>query len=214
MLKFIPNNSSIMGLTLSNLGLFIATGILLAAVFSFIYLNDFNKKAELDNISNSFTTFVEAMDTKFFENKSRYFFPKKDYDYSISFSTEYISIQTEGFWNSDLISRKTFFIKPLPRLDNPNWTSGKMLHSYLKNNFGNFGNESDPINSSKELDVNNYLNIIRDSANFSYALNPFIVDKNKELYVEKIYVFYDMDGDDSWNKNIDYKSDLIIIYQK
>jgi len=46
MLKFIEDKKGIMGITLSQIGLILATGILLAAVFSIIFLNDWNKKAE------------------------------------------------------------------------------------------------------------------------------------------------------------------------
>ena len=214
MLKFITNKNAIMGLTLSNIALFIATGILLSAVFSFIYLSDFNRKAELDNISNSFTTFVEAMDTKFFENCSKYYFPIKDYQYKISISTEFINVESDGFWNNKIYSRNKFLIKPLPIYNNIDWNSSKTLHNFLKTKFGYSGNESNPINNTKESDVKNYFNDLKDKANLSFALNPFIIDFSKDLFVEKIYIFYNVDSDNFWDKEVDYKKDIIVIYQK
>ena len=53
MSKFIKDNHGIMGLTLSHIGLIIATGILLTAVFSIIFLNDWQRNAELKNIATS-----------------------------------------------------------------------------------------------------------------------------------------------------------------
>ena len=66
MLKFIEDKKGIMGITLSHMGLIVATGVLLSAVFSVIFLNDWNKKADLKNIATGLTTIVEGMDTRFF----------------------------------------------------------------------------------------------------------------------------------------------------
>jgi len=79
MSKFIKNDAGIMGLTLSQIGLIIATGILLTAVFSIIFLNDWQRNAELKNIATSFSTIVEGMDTRFFENTTEFHFPDKTY---------------------------------------------------------------------------------------------------------------------------------------
>jgi len=214
MLRFIPNNKGIMGLTLSHIGLFIATGILLSAVFSFIYLNDYYRKEDLDNIGQSFSTMVEAMDTNFFENKTKFFFPEKDFTYHISISTEYIIVESDGNWNNIVSSKNNFLIKPCLRKNNSNWTSGKELHIFIKDKYGYSGNQTDTIQSDKVKSVKNYLNTIRKKTNLTFALNPLIIDVDKPVFIEKTYVFYDLDDDNLWNKNIDEKQSLILIYQK
>ena len=214
MLKFISNKKGIMGLTMSQIGLFIATGIIISAVFSFIYLSDFNRKEEIDNIGNSFTNYVSAMDSKFFENRSRYFFKDYDFDYKVFLSSEYIVVETDGSWNNVLTSRKTFLKKTLIRHFDPSWKSCEEMHSYLKSNFIYFGNKSKPIGQDKIDDVKEYFDLEQINANYNFAKNPFKIDLSKPVFIEKAYVFYDTDDDKIWEKENDEKEDLILIYQK
>ncbi len=214
MLKFIINKKAIMGLTLSHIGLFIATGIIVSAVFSFIYLNDYNKKAELDNLGNRFKVLVEAMDTKFFENQTRFFFQDLDYDYNVFVSREYITVESSGNWNNILSSKTSFLKKPLIRKNDSLWKSAEEFHNYLHISFESYGNKSYPINHTKIDDVKDYLFSEQVHANFFYSKNPFKLDLKKPVYVEKAYVFYDKDGSTYWEKNTDEKDELILIYQK
>jgi len=212
MLKFIKDEGGIMGITLSQLGLIVASGILLSAVFSFVFLNDWQKKADLKNVATGLTTIVEGMDTRFFENKTMYWFPDKDYQYAASTSTEYIVIKSEGNWDEALSFKERFLIKPWPRVANPKWLSGKELHEYLKAKYLHSGNESDPILSTDMDAVKNDLFTDLEEANKTLALNPIQFDINKPLYIEKIFIHYDKD-DDGWDKTIDEKQDFVIIYQ-
>ena len=130
MLRFIKNSYGIMGLTLSQIGLIIATGILLTAVFSMIFLNDWQRNAELKNIATSFSTTVEGMDTRFFENTTEFHFPDKTYYYNVSISTEYIIVSSEGNQNNKLSIKERFIAKPWPWTTNQTWKTGKELHNY------------------------------------------------------------------------------------
>ena len=214
MLKFISNKKAVMGLTLSHIGLFIATGIIVSAVFSFIYLNDYNKKAELDNLGNSFKVLVEAIDTKFFENQTKFFFQDLDYDYKVFVSTEYITVESNGNWNNILSSKTSFLKKSLIRHNEPLWKSADEFHNHLFVNFECYGNKSCPINLTKIDDVKEYIDSEKFHANYFYSKNPFKLNLNKPVLVEKAYVFYDINGNNYWEKNIDEKDELILIYQK
>lgn len=214
MLKFISNKKGIMGLTLSQIGLFIATGILITAVFSFIYLSDFNRKEEIDNIGNSFTNYVSAMDSKFFENKTNFLFKDYDFDYSVFISTQYISVETDGNWNNVLSSKNAFLKKPLIRDLDPAWKSSQGMHSYLKNNFGYYGNKSKPIEQDKIDDVKSYFELEMLNTEYNYAKKPFEIDLKKPVLVEKVYIYYDTDDNNIWEKEFDEKDDFILIYQK
>ena len=213
MLKFIENKKAIMGLTFTQIGLIIATAILLSAAISLVFLNDWQKKSDLENIASSFSTIIQGMDTRFFENKTMYWFPTKEYDYDITTSTEFIVASSTGEDDEVVSHKERFLIKPWPRSANTKWMSGKELHEYLLTNYSHSGNESDPIPSSEIDNVKDELSIDRDDTNKTLALNPIRFDLNKPIYIEKIYIYYDKD-DDGWNKTIDEKEDFVILYQK
>ena len=212
MLKFLNDRDGIMGITLSQMGLIIATGVLIAAVFSIIFMNDWNKKADLKNIGTGLSTIVEGMDTRFFENTTMYWFPSKDYSYLVSTSTEYIVISSKSNWNEEISFKEQFLIKPWPRIANPKWISGKDLHNYLKVKYEHTGNESDPIRSADIANVKNDLETDKETAEKSFALNPLKLNLEKPVYIEKVFIYYDKD-DDGWDKIIDEKQDFVILYQ-
>lgn len=214
MLKFINDDKGVMALTLSQIGLIIATGIILAAVFSFLYYSEWQRNAELKNIATGFTIMVEGMDTRFFDNTTIYFFPDKDYHYNISVSTEYIIINADGTWDNKLSVKERFLIHPWPRVNDPDWNTGKQLHRYLKNNYGRSGNKSNPINKSDIDSVKNELNTEKEQAEQTLAHNPFYVDKSKPVYIDKVFIHYDTNGDASWVKENDEKQGFLLVYQQ
>ncbi len=183
-------------------------------MFSFLYYNNWQRQAELKNIATGFTIMVEGMDTRFFENTTLYFFPDKDYHYNVSISTEYIIINADGTWDNKLSVKERFLIRPWPRINNPDWNNGEQLHSYLKASYGRSGNKTNPINSFDITSVKNELNIEKEQDEQTLVYNPFYVDKSKPVYIDKIFIYYDTNGDKSWNKQNDENQGFIIIYQK
>jgi len=163
MSKFIKNDAGIMGLTLSQIGLIIVTGILLTAVFSIIFLNDWQRNAELKNIATSFSTIVEGMDTRFFENTTEFHFPDKTYYYNVSISTEYVVVSAEGNQNNKLSIKERFIVKPWPRTSDQTWKTGEELH---------------------KLDKDNAVACI------DLALSPLYIQTNKAVYIEKVVIYY------------------------
>jgi len=199
MSKFIKDNHGIMGLTLSQIGLIIATGILVAAVFSIIFLNDWQRNAELKNIATSFSTIVEGMDTRFFENTTEFHFTEKPYYYNVSISTEYIIVSAEGNQNNKLSIKERFLIQPWPRPSDQTWKTGEELHNYCLNNYSHSGTISDPI-AQADLDE---LNIYKENAGIYLALNPLYLKINKSVYIEKVIIYY----------GTTEKKDFLLIYQ-
>lgn len=199
---FIKNKQAIMGLTLSQIGLIIASAILLSAVFSLVFANDWQRKAELENIATSFSTIVEAMDSRFFENTTSFSFPEKNYYYTISISTEYITISAKGNKDNTLSIKERFLVKPWPQDKSLIWVGGNDLHACLNTTFGNTGYLSDPI---QDVDnVKNYLTTEFESAKNSLVLDPLNIVTTKTVYLDKTCIYYK--GDE--------KQSFIFIYQK
>jgi len=210
MLRFIRDDNGLMGLTLSQIGLVIATGILLAAVFSVVFYNDWQRNAELENIASSFSFVVEGMDTSFFENTTVFCFPDKNYYYNVSVSTEYIVVSSSGFFGSDLSVKERFLVNPWPLINSSSWVGGVGLHIFLKNNYGYSGNVSDPI---QDVDVvKDYLDNLSGGASVSLALNPMYIFTDKIVSIDKAYVYYDDDGDGVWGEG-EEKQGFLFIYQ-
>lgn len=199
MSKFIKDDHGIMGLTLSHIGLIIATGILLTAVFSIIFLNDWQRNAELKNIATSFSTIVEGMDTRFFENTTEFHFPDKTYYYNVSISTEYVIVSAEGNQNNKLSIKERFIVKPWPRTSDQTWKTGEELHNYCLYTYGHSGTILDPIVQA-DLDE---LNIYKENAGIYLVSNPLYFKINKPVYIEKVIIYY----------GIAEKQDFLLIYQ-
>ena len=199
MLKFIKNSQGIMGLTLSHIGLFIATGILLAAVCTLIFYNNWQRTEELRAITQSVSTLIQDMDARFFENTTLFQFPTKNYQYSIELSTEYIVLSAKGYWGNDISVKERFIIHPWPRNRTANWTTGNELHGLLNETYGHNGTKEDPISLMNLTDLEN-----EKKASVSVlALKPLELAVDAPLYVEKISTFDDMGG----------RHDFILMYQ-
>jgi hypothetical protein len=213
MSRFIKNNQAFMSLTFSQIGLIIATGILLSAVFSAVFLNDWHKNSELNNISSHFSTLIEGMDTCFFENKKTYYFPDKDYEYNAFISTEYITLIAKGNWDNIISNKIKIVKKPFICGAESNWSSGEEFHVFLNDTYDKFGNETHPIfkkdiNSVKKMISNDFENM-----SYFYSTNPLEFDIYKPVEIEKIYIFYDNNDDKKWDKTNDEKQSFILIHQ-
>lgn len=220
MSKFISNCDGFIGLTLSQLGLFVAVAILLAASFNFIYMNDWGREEEIETIAGSFSNHLDSMDTYFFENKTSFFFPDKNYDYNVFVSTEYIIIEAESGWfsNNKIRVTKRLFSNVLIRND-AGWKTGDELHEYLFNNHGFHGTYEDPIRdiflfSPTTKLVKDYINIISYYNKKELAENPILIDTNKPVLIEKVYIYYDNNSNGIWESDVDSRDSLLLLYQK
>ena len=220
MSRFIKNDRGIMGLTLSQIGLLIAVGILLAAIFSLVFLNDWNRNAELKNIATSFSSMVENMDVRFFEDTASFSFPNEN-QYNVSISTEYIIVRSQGNLNDVLSVKERFLVRPWPQSKRSPWIGRIGLHNYLKGYLhnddthdwvNNSGNISDPITTDDISFVKNYLFLLQENVNKSLALNPLYIFTNKIVYIDKAIIYYDNNDDGIWNDG-DEKQEFIFIYQ-
>jgi hypothetical protein len=193
------DTNSIMGLTLTQIGLFLATGILLTTVFFLIFSSDWQRTAEIRSCASSFSNLVEDIDSSFFEKTTRFQFPSKNYAYNVKLSTEYIVISAKGFWDTDLFVAERFLIQPWPRLSHQNWTTGEDLHEYLNITYGHRGTKNDSISSVNFTQFSQEQNT---TVSF-YVLYPLEILIREPVFLEKVTIFYDGE------KNHDF----LLVYQ-
>jgi hypothetical protein len=213
MLKFIENKKATMSLIFSQVGIIIVTGILFSAVVSVFFLNDWYKKAEIENIASRFSTIIEEMDARFFEDVKVFYFPDKSYNYNVSLSTEYITVNWPGTFLNILSIKRRFFKKPLLICDCNEWKTGEDFHYFLNDTYGCFGNETNPIMSMDVDSVKNEIKNIFNQSTFSFSMNPLYLDLKKPVYIEQVFVFYDLNDDNRWDKDHDEKQSFVLVYQ-
>jgi len=193
------DTKGIMGLTLTQLGLILATGILLTVVLSLIFSNDWQRTAELQAQASSFSNLLGDIDNSFFEQTSRFQFSHTDYAYSVTISTEYIFMTAKGPWNGDLIVTKKLLTAPWPRLPQQNWTTGEDLYIYLNRTCGHRGTQNDSISSENFTQLYQELN----STESFFASHPLEILITEPVFIEKVTIFYHQ------NK----RHDFLLLYQ-
>lgn len=188
-----------MGFTLTQVGLILATAILLTVVLSFVFSNDWQRTAELQSQASSFSNLLGDIDNSFFEQTSRFQFSHTNYAYSMTISTEYILMTAKGSWNSDLIVTKKLLTPPWPRLPQQNWTTGEDLHTYLNRTCGHRGTQNDSISSENFTQLYQELN---NTVSF-FASHPLEILIKEPIFIEKVTIFYDQTK----------RHDFLILYQ-
>jgi len=188
-----------MGLTLSQVGLFLATGILLTVVVSLVFSSEWQRTAELESQASSFSNLLYDIENSFFERTSEFRFSQEDYSYDVRISTEYLAISAEEVWESNLIVIKKLLTFPWPRSPAQNWMTGQDLHAYLNLTFGHWGTEKDSISVEN---VTTFCRELNNSTSF-FAFHPLEIQIDQPVYVEKVTIFYDRTR----------RYDLILIYQ-
>lgn len=187
MLRCRKDTTGVIELTLSYIGLILASAILLTVVFSVVFSNDWHRTAELQSLTSDFSNLLLDLQNLFFESENFYQFPQKNYQYHVYLSTQYIAISAEGSWGTNLFITKRFPIGPWPRLSTQNWTTGTELHSYLNETYGHQGVYDDPISAEN---FTGFLNEYNTTATY-FALHPYEIQLRKPVILEKICVYYD-----------------------
>jgi len=204
-----------MELSLTSLGLMIASCILFAAVFSLLFLQDRDTTLELSGIASRFCTEVNNMDLMFLENSTQYYFPVHP-QYTISLSTEYIHLSQPRSQNKNVTILRQFLIHPLPcnHSLNPDWSSGDQFHNnFLLSCYHHTGSRHDPIDYANISRVQQYLYNLTLSLQKTLSTFPLMVEKQKPVVLEKIMVYYDSNGNGLWEKASDTFQEFVFLYQ-
>lgn len=199
MLQCRKDTKGFVDLSLCQFGLFLATAILLSVVFSLLFSNDWQRTAELESMTSDFSNLLEDLNSIFFEHASHYELPKKDYEFTVKLSTEYIVISAEGSWGHNLLVAKRFISEIWIRNGSQNWTTGAELHEYLNNTCGHQGTPDDAIPPDQFAQFLSEQN----STIIFLALHPFEVQIRRPVTLEKVIIYYEPDK----------RYDLLLLYQ-
>ncbi len=183
------NKNGIISWLLSQLALLLATAILLASIASITFYNDWKKEGEIKALAMNIASEIASMDLKSYPNSTDYFLPMKPY--KIYLSTEYVRIvRNDGTINKNISVVVHLLIKPFISAGTLPWKNGDELHNYLLSKYGYSGNASDPFPSTDKEKVKNYLKDELDHLSKNLAINPFCIDVDKPLHIEKDCIYF------------------------
>jgi len=195
MLKYIHDKEGVISWLLSQIGLLIATGILLASIASLTFYSDWQKEAEIKAIASNFATAIETADLQEFPKKSSYHFPKTDYYYEVTISTDYITVKrNDGMVSKKIVAREALLIHPWISPPMINTRGAEGFYDYLESRCEQGQDGSSPSSRIPRNIVENAFNESRKEL-IEYPLN---IDINEPVFIEKVFVYYTEGGRGSY----------------
>jgi len=205
-----PNTTAMMGLVLSTIGLLVAGGILLITITLFVSNTPIQTATEFDHITNIVTQHLLNIDAAWYEKDTQLILPQDVEPYHLSFSSEHITITSNNNHATAKSHVHTLPLHLLIRTTDDIWMTAADLHIYLFEESGRKGTKIDPIPFNHSLIIS-----IKDTWNKSqksYLLNPYNIDVEKAVNIEKALVYLDVDLDGIWQKHEPWLS-YLLIYQ-
>ncbi|MCD6448338.1 MAG: hypothetical protein J7L58_04765 [Thermoplasmata archaeon] len=185
---------------MSQIALLIAVGILLASISSLAFYSDWRKKAEIDVIAMQIAKIIDAAEVKDYPGRIKYMLPDKNYDYEVFLSTDYIVVKRyDGRMNKEIVATKELHTRPWI---NPPMSGGKGadgIYNYFGSIYGIHHNGANPDSKLPAGVLEGEMEIMANEL----AKNPFKIDCEKPLYVEKIFIY--VEGGNA--------KSLVLIYQ-
>ena len=192
------NEDGFLGLTLTHLGLMIAS-ILLVAAISSIMNDDIWEQNKMEQISEYIVDKLSIIDDSWVEQQLTVSSSSFDSRYHIYLSQQSILIKSKE--DDQIMYREPLFIQPWIRNSTQEWKNASDFHQYLKTNFGKTGHRDDPIAYKDQ--ITSYFSDEWNTSCIKYANSPYVIDITSDIIIEKTIVYCDEDNDDIWSKEED-----------
>jgi hypothetical protein len=183
MSRFRSNCSGTLGLTLSNLGLFLASGMLLVFLLGGVYGGFWEREAEVRSTARSLNTCVETLSAAYSETTGAVTIPRNPMLVGFSCSCQYLRMESKASFGMVVSVTDRWLIPVWPR-GNGSWQSGADLHQWLHLTSGHNGSMQDPVNQS----VLENLTTDQQACAFALARDPLTLDAGRPVMVEKAVV--------------------------
>lgn len=198
MFVFCPCNRGSISWFLSQITLMISAAILLAAISSLTFMDEWKRKAELEEMASEIAAYIENMELERVQTCIAYELPYKEYKYNVLISSETVIIEIEN----KRMARENLLIKPYVRLHDMEWKNSEELYSLLKNEYGYSGKINEPIPTELKDNVIEYLEYEMMKISHFLAKHPLKVSGNEEIFIEKACIYFERG-----------KKDIVIIYK-
>ena len=188
MLRLRPNDHGVLGLSITNLGLFLASGLLLAIILGGIYGGLWERTAELRTTAETLDTYLETLSAAYNDTRLVIPIPRSLPLLHITSSTESLRISAQGAFGTTLTYTEKWSIRPWPRTNN-SWRSGDDLYHWLNTTYGHTGTAEDPVNQT----VLDALNQDYQAAGAQLAYTPVEFNSAHPLIAEKVTIYTPQD---------------------
>ncbi|MFO8077907.1 MAG: hypothetical protein R6U21_04635 [Thermoplasmatota archaeon] len=209
MFRFLKqDNKAIMGLTLSQIGIMIASAVILAALFSILFDSTWQEKQKMQQITQQISSSLVSIDNTWYETQKNIAVSKEYFGYNITISSSSIEVSTSGL--DEHFIRKPLIVLPVMRTCSDEWITAEQLHSYLYQQYGHQGTKEDPI--PENSGVYRYIENETNNSYFTYSLQPYVIDTSLQITLEKILIYIDENQDGIWQKTENIL-DYVVLYQ-
>jgi len=199
-----------MGLILSTIGLLIVGGTLLITITLLFSHTPIQNTTELNHITDIISQHLLDIDAAWYEKETHLLLPQYAEPYHLSLSSEHITITSNTPQSTSHFHVKTLPIPIWIRTTEDIWMTATDFHTHLLKQSGRIGTKIDPIpwNHTVILSLKNEWN----NSQTHYLLNPYPLDVDKTVHIEKALIFLDSDQNGLWQTHEPWLS-FLLIYQ-
>jgi hypothetical protein len=209
MFRFLKqDDKAIMGLTLTQLAVMIATAIILAGLSSILFDSTWQQNQKMKQIAEHISSSLVSIDNAWFETHKDIYLSRDFQGYTITISSS--TIEVSSVKSSSNMIRKSLLVHPLMRTCSDKWVTANQLHTYLYQYYGHHGTKEDPIPETSG--VYPYLNNLTNNTFFNYSLQPYVIDKKTEITLDKVLIYIDENKNEMWEKTENIL-DYVLLYQ-
>lgn len=183
MLKLPTNSHAVLGLSLANLALFLASGLLLCIILEGAYGSLWEHTAQLQATADTLNTSVETLSAAYQDTRLTLPPLSQSPTIRLSCSTQYIHVWSQSDSTTSLSLTTSWTIPPWPR-PNDTWQSGDELHQWLNATYGHLGTPQDPINET----ILQTLRAQQEAAALALAYDPLEYTTTSTIFIEKTYL--------------------------
>jgi len=197
-----------MGLTLSQIGIMIASAVILAALSSILFDSTWQEKQKMQQITQHISASLVSIDNTWYETQKNIEVSKEYFGYNITLSSSSIRVSPSG--SDEHIIRKPLMVRPVIRTCSDEWITAEQLHTYLYQQYAHLGTKEDPIPENGGVCF--YLTNETNNTYFTYSLQPYVIDTSMQITLEKILIYIDENQDGSWEKTENILN-YVVLYQ-
>jgi len=184
MLRLRTDRHAVLGLSLANLALFLASGLLLGIILEGVYGSIWERTAQLQTTADTLNASIETLSAAYEDTSLMIRLPTGPPSMRLSCSSQYIHVWSQFGSTTALSVTEPWVVSPWPRPAG-SWQSGHDLHGWLNDTYGHLGTVQDPINLTTLVSLKKD----RQSAAMSLAYSPVEFTGTSPLIAEKTFVY-------------------------
>ena len=178
------DTNAVFGLTLSNIGLFIASGLLLTLILQGTYGSLSERTAEISTTAHILNSTVETLLVTEDDIPLQIQLPTLIPGLQISCSTQLIHLTAPGSFGTTLADTQAWTLRPWPR-NSTTWQSSTDLHRWLRQTTAHTGTMNDPVNDTILCSLQETFT----SEALQLATNPMQYSVTRPLTAEKVTIY-------------------------